>query len=124
VPDISTYHGTLSTATTFLRKPAYRGAGTLRPWSSFWKEIALRKHRLGVDDKSPVLGLRLRQAARLLGVVPQTLARWASAGEIPARRVGRGKRRTWLFSISALERWLNQLPPNARAESERSAYEG
>jgi excisionase family DNA binding protein len=84
----------------------------------------VRKCRLGADDESAPLGLRLRQAARLLGVAPQTLARWAAAGEVPARRVGRGKRRTWMFSAVALEQWLGQLPPNSRTESERSAHEG
>jgi excisionase family DNA binding protein len=73
----------------------------------------VRKHRLGVDDKSPVLGLRLSEAAARLGVVPKTLARWAAAGAIPAVGVSRGRRRVWLFSPSALEQWLAGRGPQA-----------
>jgi excisionase family DNA binding protein len=60
--------------------------------------------RLGVDDS---LGLKLPQAAKLVGLGRQTLARLARDGVIPARRLGGTQRGFWLFSRDALVRWLS-----------------
>ena len=49
------------------------------------------------------LALRLREAARLVGVSPNTLRAWTLCGDVPHFRRGR----VLLFPLHALRRWLD-----------------
>ena len=55
------------------------------------------------------LALRPREAAKSLGISPRHLFQLTADRQIPCIRVGNGKRKTVLYSVSALEQWLN--PP-------------
>jgi len=57
-------------------------------------------------DDIPPMGVSLREAARLIGVCERTLWSMVQRGQIPVRVVGTGKRRRYLFSLRALEKWL------------------
>lgn len=55
------------------------------------------------------LALRPREAAQALGISPRTL--WALTtprGPIPCVRIGHGRRRSVLYPVDALRRWLSQ----------------
>ena len=54
------------------------------------------------------IGLRPREAARMLSISPRTLWEWTRAGIIPCARVGTGKRKTVLYSVADLQAWLSQ----------------
>ena len=49
----------------------------------------------------------MSEAAELLGVTRQTLAKWAQAGLIPHRKIPHGRRTTYLFRRETLLRWLD-----------------
>jgi len=59
------------------------------------------------EDAQPPLALRPRAAARVLGISPRTLWEWSRAGIIPCVRVGTGRRKTILYSVSDLQAWLS-----------------
>ena len=48
----------------------------------------------------------IERAARLTGLAPMTLRKWARTGKIPARRAGR----LILFDLAELDHWLAGLP--------------
>jgi predicted DNA-binding transcriptional regulator AlpA len=55
------------------------------------------------------LALRPREAAKALGISPRTL--WGLTtprGPIRCVRIGQGKRRAVLYSVSELQHWLRQ----------------
>lgn len=54
------------------------------------------------------LALRPREAAKALGISPRHLWQLTKDGHIPAVRVGSGKRKTVLYSVTALQAWLNE----------------
>ncbi|MCS7047344.1 MAG: helix-turn-helix domain-containing protein [Gemmataceae bacterium] len=55
------------------------------------------------------LALRPREAAQALGISPRTLwALTAPRGPIPCVRIGHGRRRSVLYPVDALRRWLSQ----------------
>jgi excisionase family DNA binding protein len=54
-----------------------------------------------------------QQAARLLGVHPHTIRRWAETGQIPAIKAGR----VWRFDPNALQGWAGISPSEAGAEA-------
>lgn len=57
--------------------------------------------------KAPVIEPRLLsvpQAAAALGISTRTLGKWAIAGMVPSLKV-KGRR---LFSVAALDRWIEQ----------------
>jgi predicted site-specific integrase-resolvase len=54
------------------------------------------------------LALRPRDAAKLLAVSPRTLWAWTRAGIVPCVRVGTGKRKTVLYSVTDLQAWLTR----------------
>jgi len=60
--------------------------------------------------KRPVsLTLRVREAAEALGICERTLYQLtAPRGPIPCVRIGRGKRKTVLYSVDVLREWVNQ----------------
>jgi len=49
------------------------------------------------------IALRPRDAARLLGVRPETVRELCRRGELPAREISPGR---WLISREALESWV------------------
>jgi excisionase family DNA binding protein len=58
-------------------------------------------------DSNPLpLALRPRAAAKALGISPRLLWQLTKDGHIPCVRVGAGKRRTVLYPVAELERWL------------------
>jgi excisionase family DNA binding protein len=54
------------------------------------------------------LALRPREAAKALGISPRLLWQLTHDGHVPCVRVGTGKRRTVLYPVSSLEKWLSQ----------------
>lgn len=62
---------------------------------------------MSVLEKSPLLALRPREAARALNISERTL--WAQTqprGPIPCLRFGNGKRQTVLYAVAELRNWL------------------
>ena len=55
--------------------------------------------------------LRTEEAARYLGIHPNTLRRLAHAGEIPYIP-GNGLRSPWLFDIRDLDAWIEKRKKN------------
>ena len=60
--------------------------------------------------------LSVNQVAKLIGVSPMCIYRWANSGVLPKPyRLGRGKNRTIRFRQSDIEQWL----ANSRDESQQ-----
>jgi excisionase family DNA binding protein len=57
---------------------------------------------------SSPLALRPRDAAKALGISPRLLWQLTKDGHIPCVRVGSGKRRTVLYPLTDLQKWLTQ----------------
>jgi len=53
------------------------------------------------------LALRPREAAKSLGISPRHLFQLTADMQIPCIRVGKGKRKTVLYSVATLQAWLN-----------------
>lgn len=51
----------------------------------------------------------VEEAARVLGVHPYTLYRWAREGRVPCVRLGRSVR----FRVAALQEWMQQQEERA-----------
>jgi excisionase family DNA binding protein len=66
----------------------------------------------------PHLALRLREAARTLGISPRTLWQWTRDGLVPSVRVGTGARKTVLYSVADLQAWLSQQADAAKGSDE------
>jgi predicted site-specific integrase-resolvase len=64
------------------------------------------------------LALRPREAARVLGVLPRTLWEWTRAGIVPCCRIGTGKRKTVLYSVTDLQAWLTRQAEAAKGSVE------
>ena len=56
------------------------------------------------------LALRPKEAAKSLGISTRHLFQLTADHQIPCIRVGKGKRKTVLYSVSALQEWLNTRP--------------
>jgi excisionase family DNA binding protein len=56
-------------------------------------------------DTIQPLAVKLRDAARLLGLSDRTVWSLIQRGEIPVRVIQHGRRRTYLFSVEELKRW-------------------
>jgi excisionase family DNA binding protein len=69
------------------------------------------------ESVQPPLALRPRDAARMLAVSPRTLWAWTHAGIIPSVRVGTGKRKTVLYSVTDLQAWLTRHAETAKGVS-------
>lgn len=54
------------------------------------------------------LALRPSEAAKALGISPRHLWQMTHDGHIPCVRLGKGKRRTVLYSRAALQAWLHR----------------
>jgi excisionase family DNA binding protein len=59
------------------------------------------------EGTTPPLALRPREAAKALGISTRHLWQLTKDGHIPAVRVGTGKRKAVLYSVAALQAWLN-----------------
>ena len=53
------------------------------------------------------LALRPKEAAESLGISPRYLFQLTADQKIPCIRLGSGKRKTVLYSVSALQNWLS-----------------
>jgi predicted DNA-binding transcriptional regulator AlpA len=51
------------------------------------------------------IAVRLKTAAKLIGVSERTLWGLVQRGEVPVRVIQHGSRRTYLFSVLELTRW-------------------
>ena len=60
--------------------------------------------------------LTLKQAAMYLSMHPEVLRRKAAANEIPAQKLGRGKRSPWRFQRKKLDEWLDREKRNDSME--------
>ncbi|MGO9233588.1 MAG: helix-turn-helix domain-containing protein [Methylocella sp.] len=58
-------------------------------------------------EKTARLGLRVAEAAELLGVSQETVIIWCRSGQLPSMRCGR----TWLISPDALRERMLAPPP-------------
>lgn len=56
------------------------------------------------DPATPVLALRIREAAAALGVSERTLWAWTASGDVPC--VKRGA--VTLYPVDVLRRWLDE----------------
>jgi predicted site-specific integrase-resolvase len=54
------------------------------------------------------LALRPRDAAKALGISPRLLWQLTHDGVVPCVRIGNGKRRTVLYSVTDLQAWLSR----------------
>jgi predicted site-specific integrase-resolvase len=62
-----------------------------------------------MTSESPgALSVRPRQAAAMLGVSARTLWEWTRRGIAPAVKIGNGKKKTVLYPLSELERFLRE----------------
>ncbi len=70
--------------------------------------------------------LRIGQAAELLGVSPDTVRRWADAGELPVERTAGGRRAIPAAALAAFARAmvLAAPPPPVSAASARNRFMG
>jgi hypothetical protein len=60
-----------------------------------------------MNEPTPPLALRAREAARVLNISPRHLSGLtAPRGPIPAIRIGHGKRQIVLYPVAALQDWL------------------
>jgi hypothetical protein len=57
-------------------------------------------------NSTPALAMRPREAAAALGISPRLLWQLTKDGVIPCVRVGVGKRKTILYPIPILQKWL------------------
>jgi excisionase family DNA binding protein len=62
-------------------------------------------------DVTHPVAVKLRQAAKLLNISERTLWDLVQRGEVPVRVIRHGARRTYLFSVSELERWARGDQP-------------
>jgi hypothetical protein len=63
---------------------------------------------MATDNTSPSLSLRPREAAKALSISPRLLWQLTKDGHVPCVRVGAGKRKTVLYPVDALQRWLRE----------------
>lgn len=60
----------------------------------------------GIREVPSQRGLQITEAAKYLGMHPQTLRKESDLGNIPCRRIGKHR----VFLIEELDSWLNQQP--------------
>jgi excisionase family DNA binding protein len=60
------------------------------------------------EASCPPLALRLREAARALGISPRHLWALAKNGDVPCCRIGNGRRKLLIFPYDQLQRWLSE----------------
>jgi excisionase family DNA binding protein len=60
-----------------------------------------------MNEPTPPLALRIREAARVLGISQRHLWELARRGDVPHVRVGRGRRVILLFPVTGLQAWLD-----------------
>ena len=63
---------------------------------------------MSVNIAHTPLALRLRPAAKALGISPRLLWQLTHDGHIPCVRIGSGKRRTVLYPVADLQAWLSR----------------
>ncbi len=63
---------------------------------------------MATESNDSPLALRLRDAAKALGISPRLLWQLTHDGHIPCVRIGTGKRRTVLYPVDQLLSWLEQ----------------
>jgi hypothetical protein len=64
---------------------------------------------MNVNKHDFSLTLRRAQAAKAIGVCEKTLDNWTEPrGPIPCIRIGKGKRQVVLYSVAALQAWLDR----------------
>jgi predicted DNA-binding transcriptional regulator AlpA len=66
------------------------------------------------EANCPQLALRLREAARVLGISPRHLWELAKRGAVPCFSIGSGRRRLLLFPVAQLKDWLARQVGPAR----------
>lgn len=59
-------------------------------------------------EQAPPLALRPREAAKRLRISERLLWQLTRDGHIPCVRLGTGKRKSVLYPVSVLERWLHE----------------
>lgn len=69
---------------------------------------------MSADHTRPPLSVRLRVAARMLGVSERTLWGWTRDRLVPCVRVGVGKRKTVLYPVAELQAWLARQAEDAK----------
>jgi hypothetical protein len=93
----------------------------VKRWANGYASRAVRLATVGhatMNESTPLLALRPREAAAALNISVRHL--WgltAPRGPIPCIRVGSGKRRMTLYSVTALQAWLDR--ESAKKEGDR-----
>jgi predicted DNA-binding transcriptional regulator AlpA len=72
----------------------------------------------------PKLALRMREAAKAIGVCPRTLHELVKRGEIRPRRLGSGPKAGLVFPVAELERWLREGTPREQVGPNQTGTEG
>jgi excisionase family DNA binding protein len=72
-------------------------------------------------DTIQPLAVKLRDAARLLGLSDRTVWSLIQRGEIPVRVIQHGCRRTYLFSVEELKRWAAGERPTESTRGDATA---
>jgi predicted DNA-binding transcriptional regulator AlpA len=67
------------------------------------------------------LAVKLRQAAKMLGISERTLWALAQRGEVPVRIIKNGSKKTYIFSIKELERWAGGERPTESTRGDATA---
>ncbi len=68
------------------------------------------------DNTSSALALRPREAAKALNISARLLWQLTKDGHIPCVRVGTGKRKTVLYPVDTLQRWLTEQAAKGGAQ--------
>jgi excisionase family DNA binding protein len=71
-----------------------------------------------MNESTPLLALRPREAAKALGISPRLLWQLTKDGRIPCVRVGSGKRQTVLYLLDDLKDWLTRESTKAKGGSQ------
>lgn len=67
----------------------------------------LREKQMTITSPAEPLAVRPRDAAKLLSISERTLWAMTKRGDLPAIRVGTGRRRAVLYSVAQLREWLS-----------------
>jgi len=78
--------------------------------------VDIRKSPTGPDPETPCLAMRLREAAKAIGVSERTLWEWTDRGVVPHLRLGK----VILYPVGSLKEWLKREAQTAGKGEEKN----